>query len=419
LIAYGLIDQYYLQGQKPVAIVNGDKISADLFLKQTRYGRYIIVRNAINLHDITQYFGDNPTVLSNYAQQLQQYAQQLFPQLAGQRFLNQMVDDVLIRQEAARSGITVSAEEVDHAIESAFGFYPDGTPTPTPTKAFIPTSTLSSLQKSLIPPTATSTITPTLIAGATLTSTVATPTSLSVSEEPTLTPAADLTPTQTATPLPSPTPFTRVAFEEQFKITINNFETDYDISEKDFRIIFESQIYRQKVMDATVGDVDCTEEQVWALHILVEDEQEANEIYARLKEGEDWGAMAADFSIDTSNKFSGGDLGWFGSGMMVPEFEQAAFELEVGETSQPIQTDFGWHIIRILGHEERPLSGNECQQLIFENFEQWLEQQREISLTEIDEYWQEIVPDEPQMPNEILEFIQQYLTLQPTPPAQP
>jgi hypothetical protein len=330
-----------------------------------------------------------------------------------------MVDDVLIRQEAARSGITVSAEEVDHAIESAFGFYPDGTPTPTPTKAFIPTSTLSSLQKSLIPPTATSTITPTLIAGATLTSTVATPTSLSVSEEPTLTPAADLTPTQTATPLPSPTPFTRVAFEEQFKITINNFETDYDISEKDFRIIFESQIYRQKVMDATVGDVDCTEEQVWALHILVEDEQEANEIYARLKEGEDWGAMAADFSIDTSNKFSGGDLGWFGSGMMVPEFEQAAFELEVGETSQPIQTDFGWHIIRILGHEERPLSGNECQQLIFENFEQWLEQQREISLTEIDEYWQEIVPDEPQMPNEILEFIQQYLTLQPTPPAQP
>ena len=148
-------------------------------------------------------------------------------------------------------------------------------------------------------------------------------------------------------------------------------------------------------------------------------EQEANEIYARLKEGEDWGAMAADFSIDTSNKFSGGDLGWFGSGMMVPEFEQAAFELEVGETSQPIQTDFGWHIIRILGHEERPLSGNECQQLIFENFEQWLEQQREISLTEIDEYWQEIVPDEPQMPNEILEFIQQYLTLQPTPPAQP
>jgi len=73
----------------------------------------------------------------------------------------------------------------------------------------------------------------------------------------------------------------------------------------------------------------------------------ANMIYQELMDGEDFAVLAAEFSQDPSNAEQGGDLGFFGRGRMVPEFEEKAFTMEVGEISEPVKSQFGWHIIEL------------------------------------------------------------------------
>jgi peptidyl-prolyl cis-trans isomerase C len=83
-----------------------------------------------------------------------------------------------------------------------------------------------------------------------------------------------------------------------------------------------------------------------AAHILVATEQEAKDIKAALDAGGDFAKLAAEKSSDSSAQ-NGGDLGWFGLGMMVKPFEDAVLALEPGKISDPVQTDFGWHIIHL------------------------------------------------------------------------
>lgn len=81
-----------------------------------------------------------------------------------------------------------------------------------------------------------------------------------------------------------------------------------------------------------------------ASHILVETEEEAAALVERLNAGESFADLAQEASSDSSAA-NGGELGWFTSGMMVPEFEAAVIALEVGEISAPVQTQFGWHVV--------------------------------------------------------------------------
>ncbi len=109
-------------------------------------------------------------------------------------------------------------------------------------------------------------------------------------------------------------------------------------------------------------DMFNTEEQVKASHILVDSEEKAREVKNKLSAGEDFTKLASEYSIDESNKNSGGSLGFFSRGEMVSEFEEEAFVLEIGKISEPVKTDFGYHIIRV---EER----KEAQEAIFEDNE--------------------------------------------------
>ena len=85
-------------------------------------------------------------------------------------------------------------------------------------------------------------------------------------------------------------------------------------------------------------------------HILVKKQSEAIEIIERLKKGEGFGNLARELSIDKGSAKRGGDLGLFGRGMMVKNFEDAAFRLKKGElTQEPIKTEFGYHIIKRAG----------------------------------------------------------------------
>lgn len=88
--------------------------------------------------------------------------------------------------------------------------------------------------------------------------------------------------------------------------------------------------------------------EVKARHILVKTKEEALDIIKQLDGGADFEKLANEKTNDPSGKASGGDLGWFGPGQMVPEFEKAAFALNAGEyTKEPVQTQFGWHVIKV------------------------------------------------------------------------
>jgi peptidyl-prolyl cis-trans isomerase C len=92
-------------------------------------------------------------------------------------------------------------------------------------------------------------------------------------------------------------------------------------------------------------------ERVRARHVLLATEKEAIDIIGRIKAGEKFEDLAKKYSLDGSKDY-GGDLGYFTAPEMVAEFSKAAFALKVGEISQPVKTDFGWHVIRI---EDRKL----------------------------------------------------------------
>jgi peptidyl-prolyl cis-trans isomerase C len=104
----------------------------------------------------------------------------------------------------------------------------------------------------------------------------------------------------------------------------------------------------KKLYDSQVAQIK-PEEEVKARHILVKTEEKAKEIAVKIASGDDklFAEQAKAFSEDPGTKDEGGDLGFFGRGQMVPQFEEAAFKLKKGEISAPVQSQFGWHLIKV------------------------------------------------------------------------
>lgn len=92
-------------------------------------------------------------------------------------------------------------------------------------------------------------------------------------------------------------------------------------------------------------------EEIRASHILVETKEEADKIREEIIAGKPFEEAAEEYSFCPSGT-NGGDLGFFGHNVMVAEFDKAAFELNVGELSNPIQTNFGWHLILVTDKKE-------------------------------------------------------------------
>ncbi len=98
--------------------------------------------------------------------------------------------------------------------------------------------------------------------------------------------------------------------------------------------------------DKYVADFKPVDE-IHARHILVPTEEEAKAVKAELDAGKPFEVVAMEKTTDPSGKQNGGDLGFFSKGMMVPQFEEAAFALQPGQVSEPVQSQFGWHIIKV------------------------------------------------------------------------
>ncbi|PLT33789.1 peptidylprolyl isomerase [Bacillus sp. V5-8f] len=98
---------------------------------------------------------------------------------------------------------------------------------------------------------------------------------------------------------------------------------------------------------------DSLKPEVKARHILVNDEKTAKEVKQKLDKGEKFEDLAKKYSQDPGSAEKGGDLGWFGAGQMVPEFENATYALKKNEISAPVKSEHGYHIIQLLDKKEK------------------------------------------------------------------
>ena len=384
LLGYGYLKLNVLSAREPVAEVNGVKITTADWQERVRFTR-VNLYNQLQTLSFYQQFGVD---VSQQQNQIMSTLQQ--PEVLGQQVIDEMVDDVLIRQEAEKRGITVSAEEVDQMVQEAFNFFPNGTATPTitPTELVVAYPTLSSEQLTLYPPT--STPTPMLTSTPAPTSTPDT----SVTATPTFT-AAPPTPTlvpQDATA--TSTPYTLEGFQKQYEESLTNFK-NFEISEKTFRAAFEMQLLRKKLQDDLAKDLPHTEVEVVLRQILVPDEATALMLYDQLQKGQDFAKLAADFSKDPGSAANGGYYDWAPASNYVPEFRDAALTQPIGEIGKPVKTEFGYHIIQVIGRQELPITDSQFEQKKQTNFTEWLATIRESADIQTFDIWKDRVPMEP------------------------
>lgn len=369
-IVYGILNETVLLNYKPVATVNGEKITVREFQVRVKVARQQLIDQFMQYYQLLSMFGQDPsqdTTLLSINDQLNDTTG------LGYQVLQQIEDDLLIRQYAQANGITVSPEEVEQTIQEVFRFYPNGTPTPTVTATPVTFATLSAAQLDLV--TATPTLTPTF----------------------TRTPGPTATSAPTSAPAPTATPLTQEGFDKLYQDGLAYY-AKLGVNEEMFRrIFFEQGLYNERVKAAVTANVPHEVEKVWARHILVADEATANTVRTLLLAGGDFATLANAYSIEPNVATNNGDLGWFARGETSwgEDFENAAFGLEVGAISEPVATSYGYHIIQVIGHENRPLTADEYKNAVDTAFNTWLEEQRAAATIEEVSNWAEYVPAEP------------------------
>lgn len=390
----GILMNTVIIPSRPIVSVNGEEIITRDFQKRVHIERNRLVNlynQYLNQYTTYQQIGQTMTdpaqqqqvifFLQQIQSQIQQIEFQLESEALGEQVLNQMIDEIFIVEEAQARGITVTDEEVDEYYYSIFGYYPDGFPTPEPTDPIAPTATWSATQLAMI----TQTPEPTLAEG----------------EE---------APAEAPLEAPLPTSVTEEEYES-FREDYLGQLRPYGVDEAYLKELIRVQIYREKLdEELAAGITPPTQEEVWARHILIrpeegaEDEEaaladalaEAEDLLAQIEEGGDFGELAREFSDDTGSGAQGGDLGWFTRGMMVAPFEEAAFNAEVGEVVGPVESQFGYHIIQVLGMEDRPADQSAYDELVFTALTDILNKYKEeAEIVFLQDDWIRYTPTEP------------------------
>ncbi len=406
--------------RKVVATVGDEKITLDEFQSAVRLQRSNINSNYQYMKQLYSMFG-----MEMDANTKESYAMQMsdsYKGLLGQSVLSNMINQRVMAYGAAQEGIAVSDDEVEAYYKGMFGYYPDGTPTAAPTdEPFEATPTVTDEQLAIL--RYTETPLPTEIPTEELAEAVEEAVTDAVEQaedtvddveetvadvveqaedtvdavEETVADvveqaedaveaveseaeelAADTVdqveeilsePTSEPTLAPTPTVYTEDMFRQYESVYFaNNFYYSKDFFKNELRY----ELLQNKVQENLKKDVARTADMVWARHILVETEEEAQAALDRINAGEEWGDVCAEVSTDSSAS-NGGDLGWFTEGTMVQPFNDAAFSQEVGTISDPVQTDYGWHLIQVIGHEERPLTSSQYNTAVETAYQNWLD----------------------------------------------
>ncbi len=142
---------------------------------------------------------------------------------------------------------------------------------------------------------------------------------------------------------------------------------------EEFREAIRLDLMTNRLIAPILDGVPTRAEHVHARHILVNTQQQAEEVLARLTAGEDFAALAAEYSVDVTTRDIGGDLGWFPrGGLLVPEVEEIAFSMTPGQTSGVVPSAWGFHVVQTLEFEaDREIESETRQRLMERTIEQW------------------------------------------------
>jgi parvulin-like peptidyl-prolyl isomerase len=350
LVGYGWLESAVLAPRRPAATVEGETIAVGDLRGRFRLHRLDLLNQYASTSQLMSFVGSDPELTEYFQTQLDALERQLADTAGGSaRALEEMIGDVLVERELAERGVAVTEAMIDREIEAVLGFTSE--PTAEPAGTAVPSATAMPASP---------------------------------------TPEASATPGASPTPVPTPTVYTRDLFEANLRERLENLR-GYGISEADYRRRVRGEIARNTLRDLLAADVERSAEMVWARHILVADQAAAEDVLRRLEAGQDWEALAAEVSQDTSNNDQGGDLGWFTRGTMVTEFEEAAFAAVVGEIVGPVSTSFGFHILQVVGHEVRPLDDAQFDRAVEAAFAEWLTRRRSEAEVAVTSGWLDIV----------------------------
>jgi peptidyl-prolyl cis-trans isomerase C len=303
--------------------------------------------------------------------------------------LQSMVEGQIFVQGLDSLGLTMTPDEVETFALNRFS--PPGAPlippSPTPTftaeRAAMATSTAQAfLATPFATPVAATPAAGTPVAGTPIvaSSLAGTPGATPVAGMLEATPVAVVPTVLPATPNPVEA---RATAEAGFDEFATNFFAVAHLTREDYeRLVAAPALARQKVADALAAEIGQSAPQVHAAHILLPTEEAARAARERIvADGEPFAAVAEEVSTDEATAGNGGDLGWFTRLEMVAPFAEAAFSLEPEAISEPVETEFGWHLIRVDEVDpDRPLTDSQINRLRQTAVDRWLDDER-ASLT--------------------------------------
>jgi parvulin-like peptidyl-prolyl isomerase len=390
IVAIFLVKDLIIDPNQVVATVNGQDVTVAEFQQRVRLERFMISQQISSIVELYRNFGMTDDQINQQLLSQPPYSDWMgelqVPDQLGNRVINDMVEDELVRQMAAELGIAIDEEAINAEKQDLFGFDPDtaGLPsTETPTPTITPTPYVSP--------------TPSPLPSTTPTAEATAETMAEVTAEAT----SDVEPTMTWTPLPTPTAtatFTADELREQFETNVNDYynvvRTNTGLSNEYIDRYFEFQALRNAVRDAVAADNPNLNLYVNARHILVETVEEAQDILAALEAGESFSNLARSVSTDTGSGAQGGELDWAPITNYVKPFADAVLDAEIGAIVGPVQSEFGYHIIQVRAREQRDVEEDQLESAKERVFENWLEEQRTEQADQITIFpiWTSFVP---------------------------
>ena len=411
LVIGGAINELLIKPGSTLAKVEEKTIVTRDFWKRARLQESQLQEQLAQYQLFSQQFGGQDFFATQIAQLQSTLAS---PISLGTQVMNAMIDEEVIRLRAAEMGVAVTDAEVDEILREE----------------------IAARQGAVTVPQATSTAEAATEATATAASFTPTPTATA---EPTVAASDGVTDTAEAVPtaeLPTPEPpkiLDDTIYQEGLTARADQLK-EAGMSVDEYREVLRVGLLRDKMVEIIGTEtVTPTEEQANVRHILISidppavDESSfidqsgqltgtteitatdvaasaavtdtgvlsetvaaaddgitteaealalATELRQRILDGEDFAALAVEYSDDTGSGANGGDLGWARRGAYVAEFDEAAFSLPIGETSEPIKTQFGYHIIQVIERDaNRPKDEGTLDQEKFQAFDTWLQEQ--------------------------------------------
>jgi parvulin-like peptidyl-prolyl isomerase len=343
VLGYGVVAERIIEPQEPVAVVDETPITTADFEARVKFRR-LQLRNQVGyLYQQQQAMAAQGSESSgqSFQEYLQQQINSLQSQLApenaealGRQVLDQMVQETLVRQEAERRDIDVTAEEVQSEVHANFGYNPDATPAPTVSPPVTSTESLTTSQP---------------------------------------------------TPAPTPTEMTEADFREIYNRYMREGLKPLGISEQQYRSWIRASLVTDKLKTDMKEELPQQADQVKLSFLSVSGEERANELVQRLDSGKDFQTLAEEIQADEESPGSSSELDWLPQETLASrlneEIAATVFELDIGGHTEPVklgEESETYYIFQVTGHEERQLSDTILDQHARERFQSWLDAQQSL-----------------------------------------